>query len=436
MDTFHPYADLVRAVGESAGREVRPFEPARDEHSGAVRLVAFSATCEHAGEVYDAALLGRVVAFLEAALGTRSPGEAPGRGGAADPDFTAAPWLVRPPLEASLLFVARVALAAAAALLGLALARPLGLLGAAPAGLARLLGARGPAIARRILSASLLALALAPLLLARAGVAPLSLARDAAPALLAGAVLSNAVVRRRALGATLDARSIAATSLAVYAAWIGGTVIGALPALRAHPDLALGLPLYLWQGVALRLHFTLETLGGKLVPASLELPWSMAAIAAVEIAAPGRALGFLLDMGLRLVRALGGPVTIPALPAPGAAAPSPPPPPPPRRGRMRPRGRGSPPSSSSSSPGRGRSSTSARPRGCSRARARSGRSPWRASGSWSCRWSRRGSGSPGSGSSSGSAADRSGRRETEGRCKSARRDTLRQALNLRSLRRR
>jgi len=354
MDAFHPLAPLRRAASESAGREIIPFETARDPKTGAVRRLVVAGTCEHAGEVYDGAILGHAVGFIEAAFaeatrptvatGAPTPTNATAATeGVSDP-YADAPLLLRPPIEASLRFVARVALAGAAALLGLTVAGLFGL--AVPE------GGRSARFARRLLSLGLLLLALSPLLAVRAGALSLDLARDAAPALLIGAAIANALIRKRSLGAPMDTRSAMATGFALYAGWVGGTMLGALPAIQSYPDLLLGLPIYLWQGVALRLHFSAETLAGSLVPASLappidlastagaitaasagatasggetasggilsgvmgllsDGPWFLALIVVAEIVSPGRALGFMVNLALRVVRALGGPVTIP-----------------------------------------------------------------------------------------------------------------------------
>ncbi len=67
-DPFHPLVALQGTPREAVGRHVAPFETVRDRRTGAVRRLALSGACEHAGEVYDAALLGQVAPFVEAGL--------------------------------------------------------------------------------------------------------------------------------------------------------------------------------------------------------------------------------------------------------------------------------------------------------------------------------------------------------------------------------
>jgi pimeloyl-ACP methyl ester carboxylesterase len=292
MDPFHSYAEIVKAVSEPLPKEIAAFETVTDAKTGAMRRVAFSGACEHAGEVYDGALLGETVAFIERAL---SPGVT----------VRAPEAVLRPPVSVSLVFLSNLALVAALLVAG-------SLLGSFP-------WTTTP-VGRRIVSVALLAVAVSPLLLSRAGILPVSAARALTPALLVGALLATALLAR-----PVRRSVVLLTTISFLAAWLGGTVLGAVPAYLRHPEMLSSLPLYLWQGLAFRAQFTLESLASQLVVSPLaEAPHGslpLYLILALEVVLPGTALAALAWLLLRIYRALGGKVPDEPVPAaePGAA---------------------------------------------------------------------------------------------------------------------
>ena len=273
MDAFHPASELVAAVRGATTRDFEPFEDVVDPKTRAVRKVFLSGACEHAGEVYDGRLLGEAVAFIEASL---TPGADPPRESGS---------VLRPPLSVSARFVSSAAAAGALVAFGLALA--------AASGTTR--------VARRLLTAGLLAVALAPFLLARAGFASVDLARSLTPPLLVGALVT---------GATIGKRPRASVIVALLLGWIAGTAVDAVPVWKEHPGLLAQLPLYLWQGVAFRIQFTLESLAARLIESPLDGQphgtWSLYGIVGLEALFPGTALGLVAWFALRLYKGLGG----------------------------------------------------------------------------------------------------------------------------------
>jgi pimeloyl-ACP methyl ester carboxylesterase len=101
MDPFHPYPNLRAVAEEAAGEPVAAGQTVVTA-SGAVRRLFLSGGCEHAGEVYDGAILGEAGGFMEAALGAARTETEPE---------------LRAPLSVSLRFVSNAA-ALAALLLG------------------------------------------------------------------------------------------------------------------------------------------------------------------------------------------------------------------------------------------------------------------------------------------------------------------------------
>lgn len=297
MDVFHPYGRLLGVVREAAGRPLPAFETAVDPATGSVRRLALSGGCEHAGEVFDGALLGEAAALIEASLGSGAPPAAPRAE-------------LRAPLSVWLLVLGRAAAGLALALLGLALGARLG------SDLPR----------RRRVAAALLAVAVGVLLLARAtGAASLA---GVVPALLLGGLVANALLLRGAKDRPLDGRAVARVAGVLLAGWLGGTALGAAPALLDHPHLLGELPLYLWQGVAFRLQFTSDVLATRLSQGSpLTAAAGLALLAAIELARPGLLTLRVAGFSARVVSALGGgppgPAAEAAPPEPAPATPSP-----------------------------------------------------------------------------------------------------------------
>lgn len=258
MDAFHPYGSLARAIEASSG-------------GAGVRELYVSGTCEHAGEVYDAAVVGKAMSFIR--------GEEGGR------------WAVRVALEASLRFLAAALAAAAVAVGGVRLGRLL------------------PA---RAVAAILLVVALTPFALGWAAIIGVDAARTWLTPMLLGALIATALLRR-----TSAPHEALVATIGLAAGWIIGSALTALPAFARDPWLLTGLPLYAWQSIAFRLLYTLESLGARLLQAPLagepHGTLVLYAIVAAEVLVPGRALSAAGGVAMRAFRALGGLPRAPAV---------------------------------------------------------------------------------------------------------------------------
>jgi hypothetical protein len=125
--------------------------------------------------------------------------------------------------------------------------------------------------------------------------------------LLIAPFVVGALFSRRTRGESTPWQPIARVATVVLGGWLGGTTLGAAPAFLERPELLLDLPLYVWQGIAFRVEFTVDALAARLaVGNSWPSALGLLALLAVESAWPGRLLQAACGFVTRGVNALGG----------------------------------------------------------------------------------------------------------------------------------